>query len=178
MNLLPEKEKEILKKGLKIRFIITALILLTSSFVVGAVMLLPGHFLAKGYALETELESYSNEGNSQEILKLPTEIDSKLKFFQSQTSSVSSIGTLVEVLSYKPSGITINSLSFLRDQPREEKVGTVVLIAGVARDRNVLVSFENALTGSGSFSSVALPVSSLTKEKNLPFSVNIFIEQK
>ena len=69
MNLLPETE--ILKKGLKIRFIITALILLTSSFVIGTIMLLPGHFLAKGYVLETESENYSVGGNLQEILKLP-----------------------------------------------------------------------------------------------------------
>lgn len=176
MNLLPSKEKEILKKGLKVRFVITTLILLTSSFVIGTIMLLPAHFLAKDYVFETESSDYLNEGDSQEILKLPTEIDSKLKFFQSQTNSPSVIRVLTKIIDCKPSGVTIGSLSFLKNQLHEDKEGALVSITGIARDRNVLVSFENALTESEAFSSVALPVSSLTKEKNLPFSVNIFIE--
>jgi hypothetical protein len=46
MNLLPKTEKEDLKKGLKLRFIIMASFLLFASFLIGLGMFLPAYFLA------------------------------------------------------------------------------------------------------------------------------------
>jgi hypothetical protein len=180
MNLLPKTEKDNLKKGLKLRLMIEAMFLLSASFLAGAVMLLPSYFLALGNLSKIQLAENSlgikNKNLVSETLNLPGQIDSRLKFFQSNLANLSAIDVFYKITNITPDGVKLNSVSFSRDQGYKEKNGTLILISGTAITREALVSFSALLKKTEAFSMVDVPVSNLTKDKNLPFSINIFIE--
>ncbi|MEK7669499.1 MAG: PilN domain-containing protein [Patescibacteria group bacterium] len=182
MNLLPNTGKEALKKGLRLRLLVVASSLLTVSFLIGTVMLLPSYFLTLGNFSKTEIVSSSSkvedENLTKEILNLPSEIDFKLKFLQSNAANLPVGDIFSKITNSIPEKVILNSISFSRGKDYKEKKGILVLVSGVAVDRNSLVSFSILLKNSEQFSSVDIPVSSLTKDKNLPFSVNIFIENQ
>lgn len=182
MNLLPPTEKEGLKKGLKTRFLIAASFLVSGVFLVGFALILPSYFLSLGNVSKTGRESLSlnerNDDASREISGLPKEIDMKLRFLRSNMAEVSVFNSLEEVVSLLPEGVKIDSVLFFRNQVRNEKNGSAISLSGVATTRDSLVSFSNLLKGSASFSVVDTPVSSLAKDRNLPFSINIFIENR
>jgi hypothetical protein len=180
MNLLPKTEKDNLKKGLKLRLLVMALFLLAVSFLIGVVTLLPSYFLASGNLSRIQLAEYSsgkkNENLKEETLNLPGQIDSRLKFFQSNIANLSVVDVFYKMISVAPAGIKLNSVSFSRDQIYKEKNGTLILVSGIAGTREALVSFSASLKKVEVFSSADVPVSSLTKDRNLPFSINIFVE--
>jgi hypothetical protein len=181
MNLLPNTEKEALKKGLKLRSFILASFIITAVFVSGLVMLLPSYFLALGnlYKDTTDYSSGMESSTStKQFLDLPKEIDSKLKLLQFSNNSVSVTDSISKIIDHLPANIKLNSISFVRDQTYKEKIGVIILTSGIAAERDSLVSYVNLLKESNFFSAVDMPVSSLTKNKNLPFSMSIFIENK
>lgn len=179
MNILPPKEKKILKKGFILRFYLTATILLGAAFLIGTILLIPSYLLTRSVSVEDEVGEYiSSNEIADEILNLPTEVEIKLGFFQAQLNEVSVSKTLAEVIGQKKSGISVNSISFNRKGQAGEKSGVMITVGGIAYDRNSLISFEDALNQSSAFSSVTLPVSNLAKDRNIPFSVNVFVENQ
>lgn len=179
MNLLPITEKEILKKGLKTRFVIVTMILTSLAFLISIIMLIPSYFLIKEHSstvlANNALMKTGNEESLKDILNLPKEIDTKLKYFQSNLSSTGVISSFGAITSRLPEKVKLDSISFTRNQTYKGKKGISILISGMAADRESLVYFGNQLKESGLFNFVDMPVSSLTKEKDLPFSMNIFI---
>lgn len=178
MNLLPKTEKEALKKGLKLRFAIVALFLLSVSFLFGFIMFLPSYLLAAGYFSKVSGGVYfsesKNDDSVKKILNLPGEIDSKLSFFQANIKNISLADYFSQIVNLLPEGIRLNSVSFAKN--KTNKNGDTVIVSGTASDRDSLVAFSTLLKKSNLFSDVSVPVSSLTKERNLPFSMNIFIK--
>jgi hypothetical protein len=181
MNLLPKTEKENLKKGLKSRFTIVALSMLSLSLFVGFIMLLPSYFLVSSYlsevVSENNISKSKDDASIKKILNLPVEISSKLDFFQSNISDISVVDYFSKVIGYLPKGVRLDSVSFSRNSDKG-KNSTVVLVSGTSLDRDSLVSFSTLLENSNLFSSVEVPVSSLTRDKNLPFSMNLLIKSQ
>ncbi len=182
MNLLPNTEKEFLKKGLKLRFTVVALYLLAAFFIVGSAILLPSYFLMRGQLSSIELENYNTKtvdgGSIDEILSIPNEINAKLKFLQSNIDSPLTVDIFYKIINLVPERVVLNSISFSRNQDYKEKNGIHILISGLALDRSSLVAFSTFLKDSNLFTLVDVPVSSLTKEKDLPFSIVLFIENQ
>lgn len=180
INLLPKTEKENLKKGLKLRFWVITLFFITAAFGLGILVLLPSHFLVLSNLAQTELADESvaikNGGEMEDILNLPEKINLRSAFFQTNNANLSAIDVLVKITEVIPAGIALDSVSFSRNQPYGEKNGILVLVSGIAGSRESLTSFSALLRKTNYFSLVDVPVSSLTKDKNLPFSINIFIE--
>lgn len=142
-------------------------------------MLLPSYLLTRGHlvfinSLNAGPEA-KDEESIKEILDLPKEIEVKLKFFESNAASKRVVDSLSKIIAYLPEKVKLGSVVFNRNHGEKGKKGVTIVISGTAADRDSLVSFGTALKSSDSFSAVEVPVSSLTKEKNLPFSINIFI---
>lgn len=178
MNLLPITEKDNLKKGFNLRFITLLSILVSVAFILGIIMLSPSYFLIKGNLVTATVNSVAEDQDKEmekEILELPTEIDIKLKFLQAHMASKKTTDSLSKVISNLPGKVSLNTISFKRNQNEKEKKGVTISIFGIASDRESLVAFDTALKTSNTFSTVDIPVSSLTKDKNLPFSANLFI---
>lgn len=180
INLLPKNQKELLKKGLRSRIIVVSAFLLTAGFGTGLIMLLPSYFLVSNNFYKTNpsssLSKFKDDNLNQKILDLPNEINSKLVLFQQDINKVSSASYFSKIAELLPSGVQLNSLSFSKNQDYNGKNGTSVLIGGIAANRDALMSFSDLLKKSNMFLIVEVPVSSLTKNKDLPFSINTFIE--
>jgi len=180
MNLLPTTEKNELRKGLKLRLIVVFLILISISFFIGFVMLWPSFFMTLDYFGSNNSENYSvgNESDSamEQTLNLPAEINEKLSILQSDLNAVSVVESFNKIISFLPKEVSLNSVAFSRNQIVGEKKGVVITVAGTALNRDSLVAFSNLLKNSNFFSAVDMPVSSLAKDKNLPFTMKIFIE--
>jgi hypothetical protein len=175
MNILPLKNKNIIKIGLRNRFIIIASILISISFLIGIVSLVPAYMLVKGYFSLEENESQLNvviEDNN-EILLVPVEIDSKLSVVQGYVQNVSFKNYTATIVSLLPDNIFLNSIKFAREGKYKDQQGAWFMISGFSQNRDSLLNFVNELKKSGNFSIVEVPVSDLTKETNLNFTMNL-----
>ncbi|MFA6269617.1 MAG: hypothetical protein WC657_00175 [Candidatus Paceibacterota bacterium] len=182
INLLPKTEKEFLKKGLRERLTVIVSLLVAAAFLVGFIMLLPSYFLVSAYFSDTSLSNLSfglkNDEAVRKTVNLPEEINLKLNLFQSSTNGLPVVEYFSKIIESLPIGVRLNSLSFTRDQNYNGQTGTVVLLGGISTNRDSLISFLNLLKKTNPQFIVDVPVSSLTKDKNLPFSMNIFIKNE
>lgn len=181
MNLLPITEKEKIIKGLKQRTIVLALFAVTISFVFGFVILIPSYFLVENNFSKIKSENMTlgnnNEKEQNEMIGLPEEIESKLPVLENVIYQKNIQSILNEIIDLKNDKIKITSLSFSRDASFGGEKGIVVIVSGVSQDRLSLASFSNNLKESKNFTNINVPVSSLAKDKNLPFTINIFIKK-
>lgn len=175
MNILPSKNKNIIKIGLRNRFIIVASILISASFLIGIVSLVPAYMLVKGYFSFDNNENQVNtiEENNNEILLIPAEIDSKLSVVQDYVQNTSFKNYTDTIISFLPDNIYLNSIKFVRDGKYKDHQGPWFMISGFSQNRDSLLSFVNELKKSGDFSVVEVPVSDLTRETNLNFTMNL-----
>lgn len=75
------------------------------------------------------------------------------------------------LLRNKTSEIVISSLNFARMDG--EKLKVKIDIKGVAKTRNALVEYVNSLKQEKIFNKVDVPISTLTKESDIPFSISL-----
>lgn len=181
MNLLPSEEKGILKRGFKIRVFILLNIFLTIFFIAAAIFLIPPYFLAKEQlsvisSLNTSIKPEDEESINKTLL-IPTEIQNKINFFETNLRNKKAYDAITEVVSLKEAGIKINSILFSK-VPQGTDAEVTILISGKADRRDALIDFQTALRDSGEFQSVDVPVSSLAKDKDLPFSINLIISRE
>lgn len=180
MNLLPEEQKNFLRRFFKARYVFLTLNTLSVCFIFGILTLLPPYFLTKSYfdsaKIEAEYKNFENTDVAKEIINLPNEINLKMQAFQTHISKQSMVDILSEILSNTSDSIKINSFSFIREGLYKEKKGILLTIAGSANDRMSLTSFISSIKEKNPKYEADLPVSSFTKDKNIPFSLTVFIE--
>ncbi len=181
MNLLPSEEKEILKKGFRIRVFILLNIFLTIFFIAASIFLIPSYFLAREqlsviYSLNTSIKPEDEESISKTLL-VPAELENKIKFFETNLRNKKTFEAISEVVSLKNSGIKIGSIFFSKI-PEGPEAKVSILISGRAERRDSLINFQTALRESQKFQSVDVPVSSLAKDKDLPFSIDLIISRE
>jgi hypothetical protein len=78
------------------------------------------------------------------------------------------------ILSKRPHGILLTDIAY----ESKDAANSSVVLRGVSKDREALVSFVKTLKESAFFESVELPVSNLAKEKNIDFSISTSIMLK
>ena len=143
-------------------------------------MLVPAYLVSVGNFSRLSFENNSlhveTPASDTQLLSLPVEIETKSRFLQNYNSSVKVMDSFVEVVKFLPEEVKLDSINFMRGQSFDNKKSASMRVSGVASNREMLISFSNALKNSGKFSNVEVPVSSLTKDKDLPFTMNIFIE--
>jgi Tfp pilus assembly protein PilX len=76
--------------------------------------------------------------------------------------------TLENILAHRSNTVSLTSISMER-----KKDSWAVNIGGIAASREALVEFKEKLEIETDFSAVDLPVSSLAKSKNIPFSLTL-----
>lgn len=181
MNLLPQTEKHLIKQGLRARSVIVAALLVSAAMVIGSVMLLPSYFLTRAQLSMMISDGSASKSENAELTKaylsLPNEIEAKLEFIEADTSQIKIIGSLSKIISYLPEGVRLESVALKRQSEKSKQANPsiVVSIAGVSKTREALVGFSESLNKSEDFESVEVPVGSLTREKDLPFSMNITV---
>lgn len=108
------------------------------------------------------------EAESKEIEAEVRTLKEKLSYAKADAGDVPFSSVLERVGSRREPGISITSISLRRGAEKG-----AISISGRASTREALVAFAKSLQGEPSFSRVDLPVSSLAKSRDIPFSIGI-----
>jgi len=172
-NLLPERNRKILKREYYMRLIVVSLFLIAVVFTVSTASLLPAYFAA--HTAYTTSETYTalieeslarrNARTSADEVRL---VNRQLQLFAEDSARVRVSGLFQALLIEKPEGVSITRISFT-----QEKQGDSISLLGEAETRDALVAFRRALESETRFSSVLLPVSDLAHIRDISFSMSI-----
>ncbi len=178
MNLLPESEKNKVIKALRTRFFIVGMFIIGTALLINTVLLVPPYLLANTKLLENkvraETTSLKNDKSYLSTLLVPKELNIKTGSIRTLTPTKTKVEILSDIFSSKPSTIKVDSIMYSR--PKEDE-GEKIVISGVSMDRKSLIDYSQLLKTNPAFVSVDVPVSSLTKGRNLPFTLSITIKE-
>ena len=119
-------------------------------------------------ALLEKAAASSPKDASKPIASEVKAIKDKVAVIKDISSKQPMAAILERALALRGSGIAITSISLTRGgQPG------AIAIGGTASTRDSLVAFSKRLQNEPSFSNASLPVSSLAKNKDIPFSISI-----
>jgi len=179
-NLLPLIEKKKIKREYRVRIGIVSLLFLSVLIIIAFVSLIP-LYISSSYKLNDVLKQM--ESKKQETLyvdeknnpiKITQDINNKLAVLEKKDSILPPSSDLITiVVGHKPNNVKINAIFYDRGLTD----GKVVL-NGIARNRETLLSFLKSLEEDKIFTKVDLPISSFVEERDIEFSIRITMEVK
>ncbi len=176
INLLPQENRRKISREYKLRLFIIVLIFSLFTLLFLAISMTPSLFLSfnkNKIAVETVYASYSDKTKSADsIEKILKETSDKIKAINIDGGGKRIIEILDRIIAERE---TIKLVSF-EISPAVENARRVTL-SGDASNRNTLVGFERRLKESSEFFNINLPVSSLTKEININFSLSLDVKK-
>jgi hypothetical protein len=169
---LPEEYKKNALKEYRFRLFMLYLGFTSIFFMLGSAFALPTYSLVKtNKEIATEEHATLVKNQTEDPISLEKEVralNTKIEIIK-KTSEHKSLTSVIErVLTQKGDAITLQTLSLRRGKEKG-----AITIGGVASSRDALVAFSKRLQGEPSFSGINLPVSSLTKNKDIPFNISI-----
>ena len=174
LNLLPveQKKKVVAEYSRRIWTIVLLGVIVVT--IVSGIFLLPVYLMANGTYTQVAREketlerqiAESQKNSSEESVKNIYEIIGILDQYNVPISSTALIQA--SVLD-KPSGVNIGHIVYT---PSKDSPATLD-VYGKAATRAALVSYSDNLKLDGNFSSVFIPISSFTKERDVTFSVKL-----
>ena len=147
-------------------------------FLVGVSSLLCIFFLVPAYVLvHNQLESFSSQfkeadTNSESLKSSEAAIvhANAISALLTQSENTTNFSTvLVQIEKVKTADMLLFDFNIIRTGD----VLTSIIISGTAPSRAALSSFRDALDANPLFGKVELPLSSLAKDKNIPFTITI-----
>ncbi|MCX6739103.1 MAG: PilN domain-containing protein [Candidatus Parcubacteria bacterium] len=186
INLLPENEKQKIKKEYHLLVLSVWLPAIFIILTVAIFSFLPSFFLSrlqyqKIFAESQTKEVITKQSQVLEMKRSANDANMKISLLlKNSTSTQSAQPLLREIMESRPSGVYITSFSFDRNAgvrpPKDKKtVPPSIVIQGRADSRAGLLSFVDALNKKKEFSSVDLPLSNLISDTNLFYTLNITV---
>ena len=178
INILPLREKKILKKEYWERFTTMIMNLIAVLGTLAVLLLFPAYFLsnARESMLEGQLRVFNEENpglTTENIDKVKNDINVKLgTLAKGETPYQFNEKVLDSILSSRTSGITFSQILFNKngsDTPMLE-------VRGVAKNRDSLRNFKTVLDSNSNFANVDLPVSNFLEKEDLSFNISILIK--
>lgn len=171
INLIPPSAKKRVTQEYWVRVITVWLLLGSAGFLILSVFLLPTYLIINQQISVMDVEvSHSSEKTSTfdvSATELVSATDkARLLLMNSSSTSFSTYKTKLDTLA--GTSVKLNQFDFSRNITR----GTIK-ISGIADTRQSLSDFRDSLEKEGSFTSVNLPISSLIKNKDLLFSIDL-----
>ena len=172
-KLLPPEQKEVVEREYHARRAIVILIALIAVIVVGMVGLFPSYLLSTSRHEEV-LERTRLAGDlspaaaEAEITQWLESLNLRLQTFSDLREPARPSLSVEAVLESREAGVRLTSFDW-----KKQGGAITLLVSGIARDRQSLLSFEESLESSGRFASVELPVSNLAKERDIDFQIKL-----
>ncbi|KKT62299.1 MAG: hypothetical protein UX24_C0014G0007 [Candidatus Giovannonibacteria bacterium GW2011_GWB1_45_9b] len=175
INLLPyEDKKEVKREGLR-RFAIVAVFSISAVLLLSMLLMAPAYFFL--YQERASVISEENLLRASSPVEKMNEIADKIKKTNSRLSVIESLANnrsvpedLKKIIDLIPPGVSVNGISFARQNVSEQ--GRVSL-SGKANTREDLASFIGILNDSDIFSKVDSPVSNILKKNNIDFLIKL-----
>ena len=174
LNLVTPEYHVILQREYRARTAAVALFLLAGVMVIGIGFLFPSYILSRTARLTAQKEIAVVESGLSNAETSPQAVieqaNKKLVLLSGDTSS-SMTELLALVISYKPSGLLLTSFFYTAESTDKGSLQ----ISGVAQSRDDLVVLRRSLERQSRFTNVALPVSNLAKNQDIPFTVSLSV---
>jgi hypothetical protein len=185
-TLLPEKEIRTLKREYRTRLFITLLFFVCFAVLVGLVSLLPAYLFSSFQEKEalSNLDSIKEERQDNEASEISKElvlVNDLVKKIKSNQNSFIPSDLITRVILEKTPGISLTAFQIsgsTESNKNSTTTTTLIVIQGGALSRESLINFKSNLEANPLFTKVELPVSDLTKSKNIPFSIRLSIITK
>jgi Tfp pilus assembly protein PilN len=173
VNLLPQNVRRSLIRNYYLRLVALALFAAAVSIFFGGLLLVPSFFLARSTAeqaaryrsaLEETVGLKERAGVAHDVSVFAERVR-VLDALAAAPIVTDAVGKITDAM---PKGATLTAVSIVRTD-----TGATLGITGSAATRDTLLSLAAALKDVGGFSGIALPVSSLASDKDIPFSISI-----
>lgn len=170
---LSDEQSVRVKGEYRLRRLVMIVFLMVVCLTILLISLIPAYVTS--YSRQTEAENLINTLNQSPTVKEGqslqtwlTNINRKLSVLSPDKNTSQPQELFIKVLDNKVNGIRITGLSYRR-------VGKIptLFVVGIARDRQVLLSFEDKLNLSTQFSKVNIPASTFAKDKDINFEINM-----
>jgi len=178
LNVLPQQQKNILRKEYSMRRMAAILGLIVCALLISLVLLTPSYFsfhIRSGQArteleqtkqaLDTDLQSDAFTADLNEAIRHVADLRPLVE--------PHSAYNLVRIFESKPSSIKIFEISF---RGATDERSAEISVRGKATDRESLKAFGRSLEGRVEFESVDLPVSNFVKESDIDFLMSVKIK--
>lgn len=172
INLLPTTEKNSIRKEYRLRVIATILtgLLIISS--IALILFIPPYILTlyKNRAAENIIsKAPTSEGDQADFSERLTIAQDAVAILKPDTKTLLPTESIAFVMKHKTASIKITSLAYDKRNNEPE----VIRVVGIAKTRQTLVEFTNALRSEARVASIDLPVSSFAQDTNISFEFNI-----
>ena len=174
-DLLPEKERELIKSEYKIRRWSLLLIFLFFLGVISVILFTPTYFaiyLEKRYLSEAldEVQRESEKLVDPKMFEELKRVNETVNSLESHLYEISVTELMKGVLSCKPDGVSITSFAF----EKTDGGGSLrTSLAGHAGTREELLEFSSNLKEEDYVTEVDIPLASFAREYDLDFSLQI-----
>lgn len=180
INLIPNQQKKEMTKGFYCRLVVLFLVILSISFFIILITILPSYFLssAKQNIVESKLEMQKREPvplPEEHTLATIKDLKDKLSLIEKNQDDKFTVSNKVinAIILKKMPEIKITSISYENNDQSKLLRGRKVSIEGIAPSREVLLLFRRALEDDTSFKSVNLPISNFVKGSNIQFFLTL-----
>jgi hypothetical protein len=172
INLIPPSAQKQVKHEYWIRVITLWMFMGGTACVVCAIFLIPAHVLVHNQ-LDSFSEQFGNATTNSESRKVSensiTEVNAISALLTKSENTVNFSNVISEI--EKNKSVDIVLLDFTLTRARD--VLTSVMISGSASSRATLSAFRDTLDANTLFGKVDLPLASLAKDKDIPFTITI-----
>lgn len=185
MNLLPEENKILFKKYYLRRLFAVFAVLIFSIIVAGTIVLIPMYSLILSYKSDLNGEPAAHSKKDAETSESPPagqasaaaleikKLNNRLSFVEKMSEAKGLNPIFKNILNKKNPGVKITYFSY----EKGEEDGKISL-TGKAETRDDLVIFESRLKKELGDNKVVSPVSNLIKEKDLNFSLSLYVQNE
>ncbi len=174
INLLPPEHRTSVEREYKFRLASAYILLISIAIFIGVVLLLPSYFFASTQerVAEQELAILESSSESVEREAINTQLrETKERLINlTRTEDKEPVFALIDTMSsHKQDEVSITNISYSRGN----QGNSLLSVGGVAATRDALLDFKRALETDTLFEEIELPVSSLAKEEDIQFSIQI-----
>lgn len=172
-KLLTEEEKHKVEGEYSLRRAIVMIAGLIFVCAVGIIGLMPSYLLSNIRKDEAEdrmrilAQSGLIEDTSEAEVWL-SKVNQKLKALDPALDLDPPSALIAEILEKKINGISITNITLSKVKSK-----VTISVNGVAEDRQTLITFRDSISVSESFSSVVLPISNLTQDRDISFEIKL-----
>ena len=176
INLIPIEEKKEIKTDFMFRFLTVFFSVLCCAIFILLIMMSPSYIvsLEKKNFINQKLNTQKNEVMpeiDQKALISIKDLNNRLKLLENarENDFIFSERVINEIMYKKLPGIKINRFFYQTDFLEGKKVS----ITGIAKNREQLLLFRQALEEDVLFKNVDLPISNFVKGSDIPFNLNL-----
>jgi hypothetical protein len=178
IGFLPKKLENEIVREYRFRVVSIFLINIFFVFVFACVFILPAYIFSsyKNKMISNQLNLINSTKTEYSNLlleegKKDNEIISTLNLGSEYQINIDE--SLQVILGLRNENIKISSISIIKNSKKVE-----VILQGVSKTRDGLITYVKDLKKDGTFSSVDLPISDLVKSLNIDFKINLIFDKK